>query len=182
MNKKKQMKYPDDFLNKFICGNTVDVMKEIPDNSIDLIVTSPPYNLKNSTGNGMKDGRGGKWSNAALVSGYSHHNDNMPHNEYVKWQRDCLSEMLRIIPENGAIFYNHKWRVQAGLLQDRNDIVSGLPVRQIIIWKRKGGINKMAILQECPICHRKQTRRNKRCNKCENNLDKAKRAQKIINI
>ena len=141
MNKKKQMKYPDDFLNKFICGNTVDVMKEIPDNSIDLIVTSPPYNLKNSTGNGMKDGRGGKWSNAALVSGYSHHNDNMPHNEYVKWQRDCLSEMLRIIPENGAIFYNHKWRVQAGLLQDRNDIVSGLPVRQIIIWKRKGGIN-----------------------------------------
>ncbi|MCD4665395.1 MAG: site-specific DNA-methyltransferase, partial [Bacteroidales bacterium] len=64
-----------------------------------------------------------------------------PHEEYAKWQRDCLTEMLRIIPENGAIFYNHKWRVQAGLLQDRNDIVSDFPVRQIIIWKRKGGIN-----------------------------------------
>ncbi len=135
------MNYPDDFLNKFICGNTIDIMKQIPDSSIDLVVTSPPYNLKNSTGNGMKDGRGGKWSNAALINGYSHYNDNMPHDEYVTWQRKCLREMLRIIPENGAIFYNHKWRVQAGLLQDRNDIVTGFPVRQIIIWRRKGGIN-----------------------------------------
>jgi len=135
------MKYPEEFLNKFICGDTVDVMKQIPDSSIDLVVTSPPYNLKNSTGNGMKDGRGGKWSNAALINGYSHYNDNIPHDKYAKWQRDCLTEMLRIIPENGAIFYNHKWRVQAGLLQDRNDIVSDFPVRQIIIWRRKGGIN-----------------------------------------
>ena len=141
MSIKEIMKYPEDFLNKFVCGNTVDVMKQIPDGSIDLIITSPPYNLKNSTGNGMKDGRGGKWSNAALIDGYSHYNDNMPHDEYVEWQRNCLTEMLRIIPENGAIFYNHKWRVQAGLLQDRNDIVSGFPVRQIIIWRRKGGIN-----------------------------------------
>jgi len=141
VSKQEKMKYPDDFLNKFICGNTIDVMKQIPDGSIDLVVTSPPYNLKNSTGNGMKDGRGGKWSNAALINGYSHYNDNMPHDEYVTWQRKCLTEMLRIIPKNGAIFYNHKWRVQAGLLQDRNDIVTGFPVRQIIIWRRKGGIN-----------------------------------------
>ena len=48
---------------------------------------------------------------------------------------------MRVIPEDGAIFYNHKWRVQDGLLQDRQDIVNGLPVRQIIIWKRKGGLN-----------------------------------------
>jgi len=137
----KKFKYPNDFLNKFICGNTIDIMKQIPDGSIDLIVTSPPYNLKNSTGNGMKDGRGGKWANAALINGYSHYNDNMPHDKYATWQRDCLNEMLRIIPDNGAIFYNHKWRVQAGVLQDRQDIVSGFPVRQIIIWRRKGGFN-----------------------------------------
>ena len=43
--------------------------------------------------------------------------------------------------DEGAIFYNHKWRVQNSLLQDRHDIVNGFPVRQIIIWKRKGGIN-----------------------------------------
>ena len=141
MSKLKKLNFPKDFIDKFICGNTIDVMKQIPDESVDLIVTSPPYNLKNSTGNGMKDGRGGKWSNAALINGYSHYNDNMPHEKYVAWQRECLEEMLRIIPEDGAIFYNHKWRVQAGLLQDRHDIVSGFPVRQIIIWERKGGIN-----------------------------------------
>lgn len=116
-------------------------MKQIPAGSIDLVITSPPYNLKNSTGNGMKDGRGGKWANAALVNGYKTHNDCMAHDDYVAWQRQCLEQMLRIIPDNGAIFYNHKWRVQGGLLQDRRDIVEGLPVRQIIIWRRKGGIN-----------------------------------------
>ena len=137
----KKLKYPKDFINKIICGDAVEIMKQIPDGSVDLVVTSPPYNLKNSTGNGMKDGRGGKWANAALQKGYSHHNDCMPHEEYVKWQRDCLTEMFRIIPEDGAIFYNHKWRVQAGLLQDRQDIVSGFPIRQIIIWRRSGGIN-----------------------------------------
>ena len=49
--------------------------------------------------------------------------------------------MIRVLSEEGAIFYNHKWRVQGGLLQDRADIVAGFPVRQIIIWQRNGGIN-----------------------------------------
>jgi modification methylase len=129
------------FRNQIICGDAVEIMKKIPDGSIDIVITSPPYNLKNSTGNGMKDGRGGKWANAALQRGYANYNDNMPHNEYVKWQRDCLKEMFRIIPADGAIFYNHKWRVQGGLLQDRADIVKDFPVRQIIIWRRKGGLN-----------------------------------------
>jgi site-specific DNA-methyltransferase (adenine-specific) len=127
--------------DKLIYGDAVSTMKRLPTASLDLVVTSPPYNLKNSSGNGMKDGRGGKWSNAALLNGYEAHNDNMPHVEYVKWQRACLKQMFRLINENGAIFYNHKWRVQNGLLQDRSDIVKGFPVRQIIIWKRKGGIN-----------------------------------------
>ncbi|HTR18771.1 MAG TPA: site-specific DNA-methyltransferase [Candidatus Paceibacterota bacterium] len=137
----KKKDFPIDFVDQIVCGDALEVLRQIPDGSVDLVVTSPPYNLKNSTGNGMKDGRGGKWANAALQKGYSHHDDCMPHGEYVKWQRDCLIEMLRILPEDGAIFYNHKWRVQDGLLQDRQDIVGGLPVRQIIIWKRAGGLN-----------------------------------------
>ncbi|EMN6591983.1 site-specific DNA-methyltransferase, partial [Escherichia coli] len=47
----------------------------------------------------------------------------------------------RVIKDDGAIFYNHKWRVQKGLIQDRHDIVDGFPVRQIIIWQRNGGFN-----------------------------------------
>ncbi|MBQ7560248.1 MAG: site-specific DNA-methyltransferase [Synergistaceae bacterium] len=131
----------DEIMNLFICGDAVTEMQKIPDKSIDLIITSPPYNLKNSTGNGMKNGSCGKWANAALIKGYSTYDDNMPYDKYVKWQRECLSEMMRLINDDGAIFYNHKWRVQNGLLQDRREIVEGFPVRQIIIWRRKGGIN-----------------------------------------
>jgi len=129
------------WIGKVHCMDTVKFMKTLPSESIGLVVTSPPYNLKNSTGNGMKDGRGGKWERAALVNGYAKHADCMPHDEYVSWQRECLTEMMRVLKNDGAIFYNHKWRVQDGLLQDRHDIVEGFPVRQIIMWKRKGGIN-----------------------------------------
>ena len=128
-------------LDTIIHGDCIDVMSAMPDESVDLVVTSPPYNLKNSTGNGMKDGRGGKWANAQLMDGYDTHSDDMPYDEYILWQRDCLTEMLRVTKEDGAVFYNHKWRVQGGLLQDRQEILQGFPVRQVIIWKRSGGIN-----------------------------------------
>lgn len=132
---------PREIHGKIICGDCVEVMNSLEAKSFKVIVTSPPYNLKNSTGNGMKDGRGGKWSKAALLDGYDNHEDAMPHEEYVEWQRRCLSAMMRVLRDDGAIFYNHKWRVQNGLLQDRSDIIEGFPVRQIIIWQRNGGIN-----------------------------------------
>ena len=127
--------------NKILCGDALNVMRRLPKSSVDLIITSPPYNLKNSSGNGMKDGRGGKWQHASLINGYQEHSDNMPYDKYCAWQRDCLHEMMQLLTDQGAIFYNHKWRVQNGLLQDRREIVGDFPVRQIIIWKRKGGIN-----------------------------------------
>ena len=49
--------------------------------------------------------------------------------------------MLRITKETGAVFYNHKWRIVEGILNDRREIVEGFPVRQIIIWQRTGGYN-----------------------------------------
>lgn len=98
------MQFPNDFINKIICGDCLETMKKIPDNSIDLVVTSPPYNLKNSTGNGMKaNTKSGKWAGAALQNGYTHHDDCMPHDEYTKWQKNCLSEMFRIIKIDVAI-------------------------------------------------------------------------------
>ena len=131
----------NNFIDKIICGDCLVKMQEMESGSVDLVVTSPPYNLKNSTGNWMKDGRGGKWANAALQKWYSDYDDCMEHDDYVAWQRKCLQEMFRLIKQDWAIFYNHKWRVQGGLLQDRSDILEGFPVRQIIIWRRKGGIN-----------------------------------------
>ena len=131
----------EDYKNSIIFGDSEAALKRMPSGSVGLFVTSPPYNLKNSTGNGMKDGRGGKWENAALQRGYVNHTDNMPYEDYVRWQRACLRQMIRLLRDDGAIFYNHKWRVQAGLIQDRSEILKGFPVRQIIIWHRKGGIN-----------------------------------------
>lgn len=136
-----QPKAMDAWTERIHTGDCLEVMQTMPTESIGTVVTSPPYNIKQSTGNGLKCGRGGKWANAALINGYAEHDDTMSHKDYVAWQRACLQEMMRLLSPDGAIFYNHKWRVQNGLLQDRSDILAGFPVRQIIIWKRAGGIN-----------------------------------------
>lgn len=39
------MKWPDDFINKIICGDCLEVMKEIPDKAVDLVLTDPPYGI-----------------------------------------------------------------------------------------------------------------------------------------
>ncbi len=36
-------KWPSDFVNKIICGDCLEVMKEMPDECIDMIICSPPY-------------------------------------------------------------------------------------------------------------------------------------------
>jgi site-specific DNA-methyltransferase (adenine-specific) len=36
-------------LNKVYCGDCLDIMKDIPDNSIDLVLTDPPYGINIST-------------------------------------------------------------------------------------------------------------------------------------
>jgi len=41
---KTENKLPDEFVNKFILGSAEN-MKELPDNSIHLMITSPPYNV-----------------------------------------------------------------------------------------------------------------------------------------
>jgi len=39
----EKLVYPEDFINKVICGDCAKVMKQMPDEVIDLVVTSPPY-------------------------------------------------------------------------------------------------------------------------------------------
>ena len=130
---------PEQFRNRIVCGDAATIMRHLPDGCVDLVVTSPPYNLNASSAGRLRGSR--IWRRPALADGYDGHDDAMPHARYVAWQRDCIAEMMRLIPDDGAIFYNHKWRVQRGRLQDRSDITAGFPVRQIIIWKRHGGIN-----------------------------------------
>lgn len=132
----------DSVRNKIIHSDCLAVMRALPEKSIDVIITSPPYNLLNSTGNGLKKNtKCGKWKNASIKDGYQDYDDNMSYPEYIEWQKQCVAQMYRLIKDDGVIFYNNKNRVQAGLLQDRREIVKDFPIRQIITWKRSGAIN-----------------------------------------
>ena len=43
------MTWPDDYINKIICGDCLSVMKGIPDGAVDLVVTDPPYGISLDT-------------------------------------------------------------------------------------------------------------------------------------
>lgn len=112
------------------------------DGSVDLVFTSPPYNMKTNVGGALASNcKSDIWSKPELRNGYESYGDAMPYPEYIQWQRECLTEMMRIIPDDGAIFYNHKYRIQRGELLDRREIIEGFPLRQIIIWSRGCGVN-----------------------------------------
>lgn len=138
--------YSDELVTLYL-GDCLDVLPEISD--VDLIVTSPPYNLGVSEGGGFgryeaSPKRGGKrkWhgvGGAGIV--YSDHADTMPYAEYRDWSRSVLSACWAALSDVGAIFYNHKPRVQASTLWLPLDLNPGLPLRQIITWTRAGGIN-----------------------------------------
>lgn len=127
---------------------------------VDAVITSPPYNLGTTSVGGFpasKTGhyapnagmqaRGGqgKWRRASdangLAHGYGLHNDAMPHADYVAWQQEIISLCWDRLSANGAIFYNHKPRVLDGLLVTPFAYLPDLPVRQVVIWARAGGIN-----------------------------------------
>ena len=152
-------------LDTIICGDAVEEMRRLPDASIDLVITSPPYNLKScgdgrvfstphgdirrtgspmgkyNYGKGRAKGKRGKEGYAAgITKSYEEHADNLPHADYVAWQRRVLTECLRVLKPTGAIFYNHKIRMQGGLWLPPHDILEGLPVREEIVWATGGGV------------------------------------------
>jgi site-specific DNA-methyltransferase (adenine-specific) len=134
-------------------GDCRDVLPMLAAESFDMVFTSPPYNLGVTTGGGFptghyapdapmgKRGGQGKWSGAALADGYGDYNDAMPPAEYEAWQRETLTQCWRVLTDTGAIFYNHKPRVQGGELWLPLAMNPGLPLRQIVTWRRAGGIN-----------------------------------------
>lgn len=87
-------------LNKIYCGDCLELMKQIPDKSIDLVVTSPPYNMRLRIRNGEYTERE---MGAHFSKKYEDYKDAMPMDKYYKFQKDCLKEMLRISP---IVFWN----------------------------------------------------------------------------
>jgi modification methylase len=125
--------------NGIYCGDARELLPQIPDNSIDLVVTSPPYNLGSRYANQSNGAIQGKWSK---VIQYDDYKDNLPENEYRQWQQETILELWRIIKSTGAIFYNHRPRIQDGECWHRFDLIpDGVCLRQVIIWKRPKGHN-----------------------------------------
>ena len=73
-------------LNKIYNMDCVEGLKRVPSNSIDLIVTSPPYNI------GMD---------------YDSYNDSMLWGEYLDWCKQWLEECYRVLKDDGRICINH---------------------------------------------------------------------------
>lgn len=114
------MKYPEDYINKIICGDCLEVMKGIPTGDVDIIITSPPYNFdagSNLTGNKYKG-----------------QSDEMTQEQYLTFLDERLKEMLRI---SRYIFFNIQFisgnkqslMLLLGKYADK--------VKEIIIWDKK---------------------------------------------
>lgn len=68
------------YINKVNCINAMDLLKQIPDKSIDLVLTDPPYN-----------------------AGRAYANDKLNEKEYLKFTDSYLKESKRILKEDGNI-------------------------------------------------------------------------------
>jgi site-specific DNA-methyltransferase (adenine-specific) len=99
--------------NRVIHGDCIDVLRGYADDSIDLVITSPPYNI------GID---------------YDGYVDRRPWSEYYEWCRLWLYECLRVLKPDGRMALNHY--LSLGTAREReaplfrlNEIALGLGFR-----------------------------------------------------
>lgn len=80
---------------EIINGNCIDEMKKLPESSVDLLVTSPPYNV------GID---------------YDTHNDNQDMEDYWGWTEEWLTEAFKVLKDDGRVAINIPYEVN---VQDR---------------------------------------------------------------
>ncbi len=73
-------------MSEFICGDCLEVMREMPDGSIDMIITSPPY--------------------ADQIKDYGAQAKKIPPEQYISWFLPRAKEMYRILKETGSFVLN----------------------------------------------------------------------------
>ena len=77
---KRKNKLP---LNKIILGDAVEELRKLPDNSCDVIICDPPYNIGKDFGN---------------------NHDKRELNEYIKWCKSWINECIRIMKPTATLF------------------------------------------------------------------------------
>lgn len=102
-------------LNKVYLGDSLKSLKKIPDNSVDLIVTDPPYNI-----------------------GKDFKNDNLSDEEYISWCKLWIRECVRILKVGGAFYITLGWQCVAEIKQIFNK-EAFLRLKNWIIWYRFDG-------------------------------------------
>lgn len=113
LNDKKEL---SDILDKTILGNTLEVMKFISNNSIDLIIADPPYNLD-------KDFGGNKFKK-------------MSYDEYEKYTEEWLLSVLPLMKENASLYICCDWQSSGPI---EKVLRKHLIVRNRITWQREKG-------------------------------------------
>ena len=105
-------------------------MIEVPDNSVDLIVTSPPYNIDIQYGNKTEKGK----ITASKAVKYS---DKMTESEYRNMLRSVFSECKRVLKNDGSIWINIKNRYNNGGILTPfwiQEYFTEFTLKNLIIW------------------------------------------------
>jgi site-specific DNA-methyltransferase (adenine-specific) len=104
----------DRFLNQIICGDCLEVMRDIPDKSVDLVVTDPPYGI-----NIASNGKVGGTKKAKLTDyGVCTWDKFIPSKEY-------FQEMMRVsknqIIFGGNYFVEHLYNSPCWIVWDKDN-------------------------------------------------------------
>jgi DNA modification methylase len=113
-----------------IYNHSSEKMIELPDESVDLMITSPPYNINVSYGNKWKDRK-------IIATKGSKYDDNMPEDSYREMLHRVLLETQRVLKPTGAIYLNLKNRYLKDQLVAPYwvlDYMENMYLKNIIIW------------------------------------------------
>lgn len=105
-------------------------MDEVEDSSVDLVVTSPPYNIDIQYGNSQKKGK------VVAAKGVKY-KDDLSEEEYRKMLEKVFSECKRILKDTGSICINIKNRYSDGVILPPfwiQDYFKDFFLKNIIIW------------------------------------------------
>jgi DNA modification methylase len=83
----------EDLTNKIYHSKWEDMLPKIPDNSTDMIITSPPYNVNLGQNKLKKDA-------------YAEYDDNLPYTEYLNWMTQLFIQMNRVLKIGGRVAIN----------------------------------------------------------------------------